>query len=504
MDTTNFGKSKILVVDDEPAGREVLYGLLTVDGYIVELAQNGSEALQKAAVATPDLILLDVMMPDIDGFEVCRQLRENPDLAEVPVIMLTALDDRDSLLEGIEAGADDFISKPFDRQELRARVRTVTRLNRFRRLVTERNKFQWVIDHADDGYVVIDNSGKIQYANKQARLYLNLPTNPTTTITQPFQNIVKQQFRREPKAAWGTKKILSPSPNDIASPRYLVRPETPTAHSFWLQVDFLPTSNTPAAQPTDWVIRLRDVTAKMLMQRDMWQFQAMIAHKLRAPIVPVVGTAELLASEIDHFTKDEIALLIGRALNGISRLRQTVEDIIRFSDITQTVPVSRLNGFALKNLKLMLDELGAALEIENITLSGENFDDTKLALPHETLNTIMRELLLNAKKFHPRQTPNITVSVSAKTADTITLALMDDGVSLSPEQLKYIWTPYYQGEKFFTGESSGIGLGLPMVASLVWSINGECLAYNRDPAPGVVIELQIPVQQNSHGAHTND
>ena len=495
--STKFAKSTILVVDDEPAGREVLYGLLTVDGYHVELAQNGIEALQKANTTT-DLILLDVMMPDIDGFEVCRQLRQNPGLAEVPIIMLTALDDRDSLLEGIEAGADDFLSKPFDRQELRARVRTITRLNRFRRLVTERNKFQWVIDHADEGYLIIDNSGDIQYANRQARIYLNLPTDPNTPITQPFQTIVKKHFRREPKAAWDTRQILSPSSKQ-SPPRYLVRPETDTAHAFWLQVDFLPTSSAPAAHPTDWVIRLRDVTTKMLLQRDMWQFQAMISHKLRAPLVPVIGTANLLASEIENFSKEEVSQLAQQAMDGVARLHDTVEDIVRFTDITRQTPITRMDGVPVTRIEPMLRSLGETLEIAGITVSGNGLTaDTTVAVPAETLNIVFQEILQNSKKFHPKNAPNIAITITANT-DTVNVKIADDGVSLSPEQLKYIWTPYYQGEKFFTGESSGIGLGLPMVASLVWSMNGDCLAYNRNPAPGVVIELRLPTQEQQRG-----
>jgi DNA-binding response OmpR family regulator len=125
--------STILIVDDEPAGRDTLEALLMAQGYNLAFASNGPEALAKAAELTPDLILLDVMMPGMDGFEVCRRLRTDPLLTEVPVIMVTALDDRDSRLRGIEAGADDFVTKPFDRAELRARVRTITRLNRYRR-----------------------------------------------------------------------------------------------------------------------------------------------------------------------------------------------------------------------------------------------------------------------------------------------------------------------------------------------------------------------------------
>jgi len=127
--------SIILIVDDEQIGRDTLEALLIGRGYDLAFANDGPEALAKAAELTPDLILLDVMMPSMDGFEVCRRLRADPLLAEVPIIMVTALDDRDYRLQGIEAGADDFVSKPFDRVELRARVRTITRLNRYRQLL---------------------------------------------------------------------------------------------------------------------------------------------------------------------------------------------------------------------------------------------------------------------------------------------------------------------------------------------------------------------------------
>jgi two-component system NtrC family sensor kinase len=135
-------KSTILIVDDEPSARDTMEIVLFREGYDLVFAGNGREALGRAAELTPDLILLDVMMPDIDGFEVCRQLRTDPVLAEVPIILVTALDDRDSRLQGIEAGADDFVSKPIDKTELLARVKSIIRLNRYRRLLDEQNRRQ--------------------------------------------------------------------------------------------------------------------------------------------------------------------------------------------------------------------------------------------------------------------------------------------------------------------------------------------------------------------------
>jgi putative two-component system response regulator len=132
----------ILIVDDEPAGRETLESILEPEGYYLVLAENGYQAIEQARVILPDVILLDVMMPGINGFEVCRRIRSEKELAEVPILFLTALDDRQSLLNGLEAGADDFISKPFDRYELRARLLGITRLNRYRKLMTERKNLE--------------------------------------------------------------------------------------------------------------------------------------------------------------------------------------------------------------------------------------------------------------------------------------------------------------------------------------------------------------------------
>jgi putative two-component system response regulator len=134
--------STILIVDDEYSGRETLQSVLEGEGYNLVMAENGPQAIAKAKAILPDVILLDVMMPGMTGFEVCERIRNDPQVAEIPIIILTALDDRESLLTGLKAGADDFISKPFDRFELRARLIGITRLNRYQKLLEEREKLQ--------------------------------------------------------------------------------------------------------------------------------------------------------------------------------------------------------------------------------------------------------------------------------------------------------------------------------------------------------------------------
>lgn len=147
MDLSYFYKennmsSMVLIVDDEYAGRETLQSVLEGEGYQLEMAENGVQAIEKAKRLLPDVILLDIMMPGMTGFEVCERIRSDPQIAEIPIIVLTALDDRESLLTALKAGADDFISKPFDRYELRARLLGITRLNRYQKLLQERAKLQ--------------------------------------------------------------------------------------------------------------------------------------------------------------------------------------------------------------------------------------------------------------------------------------------------------------------------------------------------------------------------
>jgi CheY-like chemotaxis protein len=155
------------------------------------------------------VILLDVMMPGMDGYEVCRRLRSTPAVAEVPVVFVTALDNRDARLRGIEAGADDFVTKPCDRVELRLRVRTITRLGRYRRLQTERLRLAWALEHADDGYLILGANGRISWANRRARLYLGLPHDTESAIHETFLQWVRRQYQCEPHAAWADWPALS-------------------------------------------------------------------------------------------------------------------------------------------------------------------------------------------------------------------------------------------------------------------------------------------------------
>jgi two-component system, cell cycle response regulator len=477
----------ILIVDDTPAGRDTLEELLFSPDYQLAFASNGPEALARAAALSPDLILLDVMMPEMDGFEVCRRLRADPHLAEVPVVMVTALDDRASRLQGIEAGADDFVPKPFDRVELRARVRTITRLNRYRRLLAERTRFAWVVEHADDGYLLINDEDDILYANPKAQLYFGLAGDSAELIPIKFLTQAQKQYRCEPGEAW---LIWPPLPSPYLQPtRYLVRPESGTARATWLQVMVL---DQPAEPGNEHLLHLRDVTGQMSLQRDRRTFHDMLSHKFRTPLGHITTSLEVMSDEDNRLSNQEMIELSWLALKGAHRLRAEIEDILHYLN------VSRLSqgesGCLLAELPPILNEISHGLGLNSLALPElQGLEQTKLALSRRAMEWILGEILENTSKFHPHHSPAVEISVTHAEAGRLILKISDDGLTLSPEQLAQAWTPYYQGEKFFTGETAGMGLGLATGASLVWPVGGSCRLYNRSDKPGVVVELVIPV-----------
>ncbi|MCB0164049.1 MAG: response regulator [Anaerolineae bacterium] len=476
----------ILIVDDQYSGREVLRGLLTGQGYQLVFAASGEEALRIARQSIPDVILLDVMMPGMDGFEVCERVRTDPKLAQVPILLVTALDDRDSRLRGIQAGADDFISKPFDQHELRARVQTIVNLNRYRRLHTERAKFEWLVDKANFGHLILNDADQIVYANVQARRYLEIPLEAELP-TDPFPQLVTKLYNCEPQSLWEQWPNME---GDV--PAYLVRPASDNSESLWLHVQQLAMSLDATEK---YLINLQDVTEDMSVKRLMWTFHAQIGHKLRTPVMLISGSLDMLNADKEQLGDDH-KTLVSSAYKNALRLQSEIQDVLQYLD-TSHIAVSGGEMCDLNKLIELVDTIKTDLQLKSI---GFNFDENLiqtnpvLPLSPGATEIVLQEILENSLKFHPQQAPSIELKISRRDSQ-IRIQVLDDGLSLQPEQLTKIWAPYYQVERYFTGQVNGMGLGLASVASLVWDVGGACQAFNRADGPGLVIELVLPIRE---------
>lgn len=494
-DVTNITSynSTVLIVDDQPAIRRIMSRILEAEGYRIYTAANGQEALQVASEIMPDVILLDVLMPNgMSGFEVCRRLRQTPFLNDVPILMVTALDDRESRLEGIQSGADDFIVKPFDPVELQARVKNITRLNRYRRLLVERLKFEWVVEESEEGYVIMDENDLIVYANSRAKLFLNLTHTPRIETHDNFLDIAKRQYNCEPTDAWDEWPQVLAERDNVT--RYLIRPESEYTSAFWLKVTAL---KLPLGSETLYAVRLRDVTQQMSSRHTVWQLHAMIFHKLRTPFSSVFMSLELLNAYRDELPKEEVDMLYSTALTQANRLNQVMNGMLAYIDSTSSV--APLNNFELGQMTAVVQKLGEVLEINKLDCRiAPDLVNSQIKFNEDTVSTIMWEVVRNAQKFHPLQDPQIDIVLKKHDPNNVAIQIIDNGITLSPNQLVSVWQPYYQAEKSFTGEVPGAGLGLTAVALLVWQIGGHYRIYNRQNETGVVVELILPL------LHTNE
>ena len=223
MTDPNFANKRILVVDDEERIVRFIRLNLEQDGFIVVEAFNGKQAMDKLRQSLPDLILLDVMLPDLDGFEVLRMIRENHD---VPIIMLTAKTEEDDRVRGLELGADDYVTKPFSPRELVSRVRAV-----LRRTEAQRGGKEGVIE-VDDRLKIDFDRREVWVEDKlvklrptEYRLLYHLVQNAGWVVThdQILAKVWGYEYRDEPHyVRLYVNYLREKLEEDPANPKYIL------------------------------------------------------------------------------------------------------------------------------------------------------------------------------------------------------------------------------------------------------------------------------------------
>jgi diguanylate cyclase (GGDEF)-like protein/PAS domain S-box-containing protein len=169
-------QSAILIVDDAPDSLGLLQDMMRQQGYQTFVASSGKRALDIATRVQPDLILLDVILPDLDGLEICRRLKRQPDTAHIPVIFVSACGETEDIVAGFDTGAADYIAKPVRMAEVCARVRAQLRLRSSSESQKQQaERLQLIVDGMDEGLMLVDGEGRVVYANPACERFLSQP-----------------------------------------------------------------------------------------------------------------------------------------------------------------------------------------------------------------------------------------------------------------------------------------------------------------------------------------
>ncbi|WP_221030911.1 response regulator [Actomonas aquatica] len=458
-------KATVLIVDDTERSRVLLNSLLAPEGYKLIEAADGLEAIEQAQAHAPDVILLDVMMPGIDGFETCRLIREMEGLKEVPILILTALDDRKSRLEGLKAGADDFITKPIDTTELRIRLRTITRINRFRNLYEERARFEQAINHSPDGVIIANGEGNITLINPAARDLLS----PEAPVNGKFCELLApdaaEQLRTQmqQQKSTGRSSILT---EFVYGRRIPNQVEITAAH---LDGDSI-------------IFNIRDITERQSLEAQLISMQRLevlgqlaggIAHDLNNILAAVMGTASLMELTSPEADKKHLKTILTSSRRGAEMLRQLLafsrgsDTDIGAVDVTEVA--REVADVASETFPAVIDvrfETPAEASLPDITANASQLHQIFMNLCVNARDALLPgggTLTVTLGRRTIESVEGLTDSSGGKPGDYLTVAVSDTGTGIPPEVRPRLFEPFFSTKP----QGRGTGLGLPTVARLV-------------------------------------
>jgi two-component system, cell cycle response regulator len=478
-------RPRILLIDDDRHAHERFHSM-TGNRYQLYSAYDGEDGLARAVECMPDLILLDVMMPGTDGLNVCGNLRAHPLLCDIPIIMLTALDDQETRLKSMMEGADEFLTKPFNELEMTLRLRNLLQINRYRRLQNERARTQWLLDSAQEAFLVLDDQLTIEYANHRACALLGL--SQPVGIGEPINfQLAVCDFHSEPRTLWD-EWLASPQDGDNGA-LHLVRPATSVRPAMTLQMR---THVHLVRNRASILVRLTDITGEVQAQSLRWSFHHHVAHKLFTPITGLKAGLDLIgetaSGKLDQLELDAFEV----AMKSVARLLNDCRKVVEYLDLSNTCPPS--GTFPLKDISALCGEIWSSSGIRMAVCDLDaKLWQRALAMPEITLAAILAELTANSRKFSLMGPPQITLRIEASARGNAIIRFSDAGMHIPPEQLKFVWMPHFQAENTFTGAVPGMGLGLASIALQIWQVGGAFAINNNDFGKGVTVTLEIPL-----------
>jgi PAS domain S-box-containing protein len=512
---------KILNVDDDDSGRYATSRVLRHAGFTVSEASSGGQALRMVSDENPYIVLLDVNLPDIDGFEVCRRIKANPATARIPVLQMSAtyVDVRDRA-HGLEEGADGYLVEPIEPAELIATVNAFVRLRKAEEaLRASARQWQAMFDAINDGVGLLELNGTIMRCNRSfagfflmaadeicGKRWNQLPDIGSGSALEPLIERMLSSRRRESVSValdgrtiqiamdpafdlddriTGAVCILSDITARVQAEHDLTRQNAALAEIVNERADLLVRAQ-QARSEAEEANRLKD------------QFIATVSHELRTPLNSILGWTNLMRG--------------GRLdAQGTERAMETVE---RNAKLQAKLIDDLLDASRLMSGKLHLEkrpvEIGVVLEsaVDAVQPQAEAKDlriesridtDTGMVLADPgRLHQIFSNLLSNSVKFTPAG-GGITVRLE-RAGSQARISVRDTGPGISAEFLPHVFESFRQGDNANTRSHGGLGLGLSIVKNLVELHEGMVRAESEGEGKGATFTVELPLIARSADA----
>jgi two-component system, NtrC family, sensor kinase len=435
-DKSGAALTTIMIVDDTPANVGVLGWYFEENGFRVVVAQDGEEALERAQFVQPDLILLDVMMPGIDGFETCRRLKMMPEIKEIPVIFMTALSDTNEKISGFKAGGVDYVTKPCQIEEVLARVNTHLSLRSMQRKLEVQNR-------------------RLRAESEERQRVQQSLNNSYAELKQTHETLetLHQQLLQSEKMA-SIGQLAAGVAHEINNPIAFVNSNLGTLKEY---VD------------------------------NLWQLidtYAQVAEALQDRpdlLEPVRSMRESL--DVDFLRKD-LQSLMAESLDGVSRVRRIVQDLKDFSRVgeVERQPFDLHAGID-STLNIVSHELKQRAEV----IKEYGTIPTIEGVPAQ-LNQVFMNLLVNAAQAMDHYGV-ITIRTGCE-GNWVWAEIADDGPGIKPEHLPRIFEPFFTTKPV----GKGTGLGLSLSYGIV-SQHGGRIEVDSTVGEGARFRVWLPIEK---------
>jgi len=399
MNSNESLKNTILVVDDQPQNIK-LVGTLLRNDYNLLIAGSGEKAINTAFQRQPDLILLDIMMPEISGYEVCEILKKNSETADIPIIFLTAKSETYDLVKGFEIGGVDYITKPFQKQEMIARINMHLELKNSKDIIKLQNL---ELSKKNDELEFIKNELEIKNIHL-AKAYKHLEQQSQNLHLLYTKQLEQEMYLR--KAIYELSKI----------------------------------------------------------NKEKDKYFSLISHDLKSPLAGILSTTELITKNFDSFNSDELLKLFEALHKQSEQSNKLLEDLLQWSKMqmvkTNTLKDTH-NIFHLVHNSIL--QLASVANLKNIEIKNLIPQDIEFDFDRNIIYTVIRNLLTNAIKFTNKGGKIVVDAnfyIDNKSNKFIRITVEDNGVGMTEEQISNLFILGSNKSTIGTASEHGTGLGL--------------------------------------------